>query len=50
MKFFKNFFNHDKIVIGLSGIRKQQGYVKITIPDSYKKTRMSNLEQNYLLV
>ena len=50
MQFIKNFFNHDKTIIGLSGLRKQKEYIKITIPENYKKTYMSNIEKNYLLL
>lgn len=49
MEFIKNFFKHDS-VIGLSGLRKKQGYVKITIPESYKKTFVTNTQNNYLLI
>lgn len=50
MQFIKKFFNHDKTVIGLCGLRKQEEYVKFTIPESYKKTFIQNTEQNYLLI
>ena len=50
MQFFKNFFNHDKTIIGLCGLRKTEEYVKVTIPENYKKTYISNTEQNYLLM
>ena len=50
MQFIKKFFNHDKIIIGLSGFRKTEEYVKVTIPESYKKTHLVNTEQNYLLI
>lgn len=50
MQFIKNFFNHDKTIIGLSGLRKREEYVKITIPESYKKSSIQNIEQNYLLL
>ena len=50
MKFFKILFGHDNTVIGLSGIRKKKEYVKITIPESYKKTFIGNTENNYLLL
>lgn len=49
MNFLKNFFKHDNIVIGLSGIRKRKEYVKVTIPESYKRTFIVNTENNYLL-
>lgn len=50
MNFIKNFFNHDNLIIGLSGLRKKEEYVKITIPESYKRTFVQNTEQNYLLI
>lgn len=50
MQFIKNFFNHDKVIIGLSGIRKQQEYVRVTLPKSYEKAYIPNAEQNYLLI
>ncbi len=50
MQFIKNFFNHDKTIIGLSGLRKRAEYVKITVPESYKKTFIQNTVQNYLLL
>ena len=49
MDFFKNFFKHDSI-IGLSGLRKKQEYVKITVPESFKKTYITNTNNNYLLI
>lgn len=49
MQFLKNFFNHDKTIIGLSGLKKTKEYVKITIPESYKRTFVTNTSQNYLL-
>lgn len=50
MQFIKKFFNHDDVIIGLSAIRKKQEYVKITIPEAYKKTYIGNIEHNYLLL
>ena len=50
MQFIKNFFNHDKTIIGLSGLRKRAEYVKITIPENYKKTYLQNTKENYLLL
>lgn len=50
MQFIKNFFNHDKTIIGLSGLRKRKEYVKVTIPESYKKTFITNTSQNFLLI
>ncbi len=49
MQFLKDFFNHDKTIIGLSGLRKGMEYVKITIPKEYKKTHLADISQNYLL-
>ena len=49
MQIFKIFFNHDKRIIGLSGLKKQVEYLKLTIPENYKKTYLPNIEQNYLL-
>ena len=49
MQFLKNLFKHDTIVIGLSSLRKKQEYIKITIPNNYKKTYISNFEENFLL-
>ena len=50
MQFIKNFFNHDNTIVGLCGLRKKTEYVKITIPNSYKKTFVQNTQQNYLLL
>ena len=49
MQFLKNFFNHDSIIIGLCGIRKTKEYVKITIPENYKKTFLYTSQENYRL-
>lgn len=49
MQFLKRIFCHDDLIIGLSAIRKKQEYIKITIPDNYKKTYISNFEENFLL-
>ena len=49
MKFFKNFFVHDDLIVGLSGLKKKEEYIKITIPESYKKTFLQNTQNNYLL-
>ena len=48
MNFIKNFFSHDKAVIGLSGIRKKREYVIITVPEGYKKTYIPNIAENYM--
>lgn len=50
MDFIKNLFRHDNLIVGLSGLRKKEEYVKITIPESYKKTFIPNTEKNYLLI
>ena len=54
MQFIKKFFCvndffKDDSVISLSSLRKRNEYVKITIPDNYKKTYIPNIETNYLL-
>lgn len=49
MDFIKKFFCHDNTIIGLSGLRKRREYIKITIPEDYKKTYITNTDQNYLL-
>lgn len=49
MQFIKNFFK-DETVIGLSGLRKRREFVAISIPESYKKTYITNTSRNYLLI
>ena len=49
MQFIKELFKDDT-VIGLSGLRKQREFVKITIPESYKKTYLTTVHNNYLLI
>lgn len=49
MQFIKDFFNDDSPV-GLSGLRKKEEYVKITIPEDYKKTYIPNLNNNFFLI
>lgn len=49
MQFITNFFKHDNIIIGLSGLKKREEYVKITIPENYKKSFIQKTEQNFLL-
>ena len=54
MSILKNFFGvdnffKDETVISLSALRKRSEYVRVTIPEGYKKTFIPNLEQNYLL-
>ena len=39
----------DDTVVSLSALRKRKEYIKVTIPDSYKKTYVPNIEPNYLL-
>jgi hypothetical protein len=50
MQFLKNFFNHDDTIIGLSGLRKKDEYIKINIPQNYKKTYITDTKENYLLI
>ena len=40
----------DTSVVGLSGLRKNREYVKVTIPEDYKRTFVTNTERNYLLL
>ncbi len=49
MQFLKNFFNHDNIIVGLSGLKKRKEYVRINIPNNYKKSSISNITYNYVL-
>ena len=50
MQFIKKIFGYDSTVISLSGLRKRNEYVKISIPESYKKVYIPRAEyQNYLL-
>ncbi len=49
MQFIKNFFKHDS-VIGLCGLKKKTEYICVNIPKNYKKTYITNTEQNYLLL
>lgn len=50
MQFIKNLFNTDELIVGLSGLKKKKEYVKINIPESYKRTFVQNTKQNYLLL
>ena len=50
MTFIKKFFKKEELVIGLCGLKKQREYIKINIPDNYKKTLLVNTEQNFLLL
>lgn len=49
MQFIKDFFKDDSPV-GLSGLRKRAEYVKITIPEDYKRTHIPNLNNNFFLI
>ncbi len=49
MEFIKNFFKHDS-VIGLCGLKKKTEYIFIDVPKNYKKTYITNTENNYLLI
>ena len=49
MNFIKKFFNHDDIVIGLVGIRKDEERIKKDFYEKYKKTYIINTAHNYLL-
>lgn len=49
MQFIKNFFNDDS-PIGLSGLRKKDEYVKVTIPEDYKRTFIQNTNNNFFLL
>lgn len=49
MQFVKNFFKHDNLIIGLCGLRKKKEYIKVSLNENYKKTYISNFENNYLL-
>ena len=48
MQFIKNFFKHDS-VIGLSGLKRKTEYIYVEIPKEFKKTFVTNTENNYLL-
>lgn len=50
MQFIKNLFKNDHLIVGLSGLKKTPEYIKITIPENYKKTHIQNIETNYLLL
>ena len=49
MQFIKNFFNHDKIIVGLTGLRKRKEFVKVTMPEFYKKTRVNTFNSQHYL-
>ncbi len=48
--FVKDNLGKDDSVIGLSGLKKKTEYVFVTIPKSYKKTFVQNINDNYLLI
>ena len=48
--FVKDNLGKDDSVVGLSGLKKKTEYVYVTIPKSYKKTFVQNIENNYLLI
>ncbi|MBR1776256.1 hypothetical protein IJ750_04195 [bacterium] len=43
-------FGGDTAVIGLSGLKKKTEYAYIDIPEDFKKTYITNIENNYLLL
>jgi len=49
MQFIKNLFK-DESVIGLSGLRKKREFVRINIPENFKKAYITNTERNYFLI
>lgn len=49
MQFIKKFFKHENTIIGLSGLRKKENYIKVHIPINYKKTYIPSLDNNYIL-
>lgn len=55
MQLIKSLFGNDPLfkdtsVIGLCGLRKSEEYVKITVPESYKKTYVPKYESNFVLI
>ncbi len=48
MQFIMNFFKHDS-VIGLSGLKRKTEFIYVEIPKEFKKTYVTNTENNYLL-
>ena len=50
MQFIKNFFNHDKTIIGLSSLRKRPEYVRINVNEKIKKTHITDISHNYFLI
>ena len=49
MNFFKTFFQHETLIVGLSGLKKQKEYIQINIPQFYKKAHIPDTRKNYLL-
>ena len=49
MQFIKNLFKDERI-IGLSGLKKQREFVRINLPENYKRTFIPNTERNIFLV
>lgn len=49
MQFIKNLFR-DEAVIGLCALRKKKEFIKVHIPESYKRPFVQNTDRNYLLV
>ena len=43
-------FFKESSVVGLSGLRKRTEYVRIEVPREFKKTYITNTENNYLLI
>jgi len=55
MQLFKSLFGNDPLfkdtsIVGLSGLRKHTEYVKLTVPESYKKTYIPKYENNFVLI
>ena len=54
MQFIKDLLNGfqgvDSSVVGLSGLKKKTEYVYIEVPKEFKKTFVTNVENNYLLI
>lgn len=50
MQFIKKFLGFDSTVISLSGLRKREEYIKVSVPANYKKVYIPRADyQNYLL-
>lgn len=50
MNFIKKFFSHENIIVGLSGLKKRSEYVKVNIPETYKKSTVQKTDFNYILI